>query len=166
MNILNIRIVSCLFILVLLVGCETPPLIPDDYDGPVARVFDTVNNTTNTSAHFFELHKVDGKRVDGSSSSSMAASYGQGSILTIVHESREIPAGTELKLTLYGARRYAAPILEIINGSYKVHGDILFTPEINKSYIVNGKLSKEYSAIWLEDVKGNIISNKIERPTK
>lgn len=168
MNALKRKIISCLLMLVLLVlaGCETPPLIPDDYDGPVARVYDTVNNVNTTNAHFYELDKVDGKRINGSIASSLSASYGQGSILTVVKESREIPAGEELSLTLLGMRRYAAPFLEIINGSYKVHGELLFTPEVNKSYTVNGELSKEYSVIWIEDAEGNIVSSKIERPLK
>ena len=156
-----------IFIFTTLIGaCETPPLLPDDYDGPIARVYDTVNNRETKSAYFYELDKVDGKRIEGSIGLSLSASYGQGAILTVVQTSREVPAGKELKLSLLGMRKYAAPILEIINGSYKVHGDIVFTPEEGKSYNVNGELSKEYSAIWLEDLEGNIVSNKIQRPAK
>lgn len=155
-----------LLVVILLSACETPPLLPNDYDGPIARFYDTVDNRETKSAHFFELDKVDGKLIPGSIGSSLSASYGQGAILTVVQTSREVPAGSELKLTLLGMRKYAAPILEIINGSYKVSGDIIFTPEEGKSYNVNGELSKEYSAIWLEDAEGNIVSNKIERPAK
>lgn len=155
-----------LIIIFLLSACETPPLVPSDYEGPIARFYDTVDNRETKSAHFFELHKVDGKLIPGSISASREASYGQGMILTVIETSREVPAGEELKLSLLGMRKYAAPILEIMNGSFKVHGDILFTPEVDKSYTINGELSKEYSAIWLEDAEGNIVSNKIERPAK
>ncbi len=161
-----VKIWLWLLFLIVLVGCETPPLIPDDYDGSIARVYDTVDNVETKSAYFFELDKVDGKTIKGSIGSSLEASYGQGAILTVVRHSREVPAGNELKLTLLGMRKYAAPIIEIINGSYKVHGDIVFTPQQDKSYTVNGELSKEYSAIWLEDAEGKIVSNKIERPVK
>ena len=161
-----IKYLLLLLVIIVLSGCETPPLLPDDYDGPIARVYDTVDNRETKSAHFLELDKVDGKRIKGSIGSSLEASYGQGAILTVVQTSREVPAGNELKLSLLGMRKYAAPILEIINGSHKVSGDIVFTPEEGKSYNVNGELSKEYSAIWLEDAEGNIVSEKIERPTK
>lgn len=147
-------------------GCETAPLLPDDYDGPTAVIYDTVSNVKSESAHFFELDKVDGKRIKGSIGSSLEASYGQGAMLTVVRESRRVPAGNELRLTLLGMRKYAAPILEIMNGSYIVDGDIVFTPEEGKYYHVNGELSDEYSAIWIEDSEGNIVSGKVETSSK
>lgn len=152
--------------ILLLAACETPPLLPDDYDGPTARIYDKVTNRETKSAHFFELDKVNGKLIPGSISMSLEASYGQGMILTVIETSREVPAGEELTLSLLGMRKYAAPILEIMNGSFKVHGVVTFTPEQGKSYTVKGELSKEYSAIWLEDTEGNIVSDKVERQAK
>ena len=155
--------ISLLLSLFLLYSCATAPLIPEDYDGPIAHVYDTVTNVKNSNAHFFELDKVDGKRIDSSIGSSLSASHGQGFFLTVVRESRNVPAGTEMRLTLLGMRKYAAPIQEIVNGSFKVHGDVIFTPEADKQYTVNGGLSKKYSAIWIEDQDGNIVTDKVER---
>ena len=61
-----IKYLLLLLVVLLLSGCETPPLLPDDYDGPTARIYDTVNNRETKSAHFLELDKVDGKRIKGS----------------------------------------------------------------------------------------------------
>lgn len=156
--------ITLLFTLFFLFSCATAPLIPEDYDGPIAHVHDTVTNIKNSNAHFFELDKVDGKRIESSIGSSLSASHGQGFLLTVVRESRDVPAGAEMKLTLLGMRKYAAPIQEIVNGSFKVHGDVMFTPEPDKQYTVNGELSKKYSAIWIEDQDGNIVTDKVERP--
>lgn len=154
---------AILFSFLLLQSCANPPLVSEDYEGPTAYLYDTVSNTTGKSAHFFEIDKVDGKGVDGSIVASMIASDGQGMALTTVRESRKIPAGNEMKVKLLGMRKYAAPILEIVNGSFKVHGEVIFAPEPDKTYVVNGELSKEYSAIWIEEQNGKIVTEKIER---
>ena len=46
---------------------------------------------------------------------------------------------------------------------YFVEGDVEVDIKEREVYFVKGELSKEYSAIWLENSKGEIVSPKIEK---
>ena len=48
----------------------------------------------------------------------------------------------------------AAPILALGGGMYKVQGEVSVTLEEDVGYYVRGHLSKDYSAVWLEDYSG------------
>lgn len=50
------------------------------------------------------------------------------------------------------------------NQVYEVRGEIQFTPEDGKGYVVRGKLSEAYSAVWLEEGdSGNVVGTKFEK---
>ncbi len=76
-------------------------------------------------------------------------------------ETREIPA-TTCVLHLRGVTHVAADILAFGGGLYYVEGDVpvKLSP---RAYAVHGVLSKDYSAVWLEDDLGRIVSKKIEK---
>jgi len=40
-----------------------------------------------------------------------------------------------------------------------IEGEITFTPEVGRNYLVTGELSEDYSAIWIEDIHGNVVSD-------
>ena len=156
----KIAIIIGLF--VLLSGCVTHKPIPDDYDGPLARVSDTAFRLDSSQGYFFELTNVDGRDITTSLESSSQASYGKGFSLSIVTESRQVPA-KQSQLQLKATNYYAAPILMLKGGNYSVEGDVNVNLEANKTYYIKGELSKTYSAVWVEDAQGNIVSEKIEK---
>lgn len=46
---------------------------------------------------------------------------------------------------------------------YQVKGDVQFTPEADKTYVVKGELGESYSAVWLEEFgAGAIAGTKVE----
>jgi hypothetical protein len=81
--------------------------------------------------------------------------------MDVVTTRREVPAG-KVKLYLQGVTHVAAPILALGGGMYGVEGSVEVTLLEDEYYSVAGTLSKEYSAVWLEDSAGNVVSQKIE----
>ncbi len=77
-------------------------------------------------------------------------------------ESRQVPA-QQCVLFLEGVTHVAADILAFGGGLYHVEGEVTVTLQANKVYSVKGILSKKYSAVWLEDADGHLISAKIEK---
>jgi hypothetical protein len=81
--------------------------------------------------------------------------------LTPVVNAREVPA-IQSQLHLVARTYYAAPILELTGESYRVEGDVTVSLKKDQEYFVNGVLSKNYSAVWLVDSQGRVVSDKIE----
>jgi hypothetical protein len=111
---------------------------------------------------FFELEKVDGRTIETSAGATFRQNYGKGFAMEPALESREIPA-TECSLSLEGVTHVAADILAFGGGMYHVEGDVTVRLEPDHHYFVKGELSKEYSAVWLEDDHGRLVSAKIEK---
>lgn len=65
--------------------------------------------------------------------------------------------------TIVGNSRYFPPIFQLTNSIYRISGDIAFTPEPNKIYVVKGEMNEQHSVIWIEENDtGIIVGNKIE----
>lgn len=145
----------------LLVGCGSiyNPL-PDGYAGPKAKVVDTYKNHTGSTAHFFELIKVDGKVVDNSGWRTYRVNRGRGFQMTPSMVSREIPTKTQT-FTIEGFVYFATDAQAIFGNDMHVVGDMTFTPVANETYFVKGDLDKKGSVVWLEDSKGNVVGEKI-----
>lgn len=158
-----IRAVSIVVLVFALGGCATfAPPIPDDYRGPVATVSDSVKRYSTIKADFFYLKAIDGKRIEDSRSKTLDVNYGRGMHMKPVVLRRNIPA-RRCVVTIVGRTGYAAPILALTNTVYKVSGEVSFTPERDKTYIVNGELGKSYSAVWIEEADTkNPATEKIE----
>jgi hypothetical protein len=155
-----------LLLLSFLAGCVSAPQpVPTGYAGPLTRITDTSSPVSNTKIHFFELQKVDGREVQSSSVSTLRKNYGQGFYMEPVLESRDVPAGA-CTLKLAGVTHVAADILAFGGKMYFVSGEVPVTLEAGKKYAVKGVLSKAYSAVWLEDEAGKVVSQKIEKGTK
>ncbi len=88
--------------------------------------------------------------------------YGQGFSMEPQLESRDVPA-QQCVLSLEAVTHVAADILAFGGGMYHVEGEVSVTLQAGKVYSVKGELSKEYSAVWLEDAEGKLISSKIEK---
>ena len=148
---------------ILLASCAGyPKPIPDGYRGPLATIYDTKQDVSRTRVYFFELEKVEERLIKTSSWETFEYNYNKGFKMTAQLNNRKIPAGKTV-LTLAGITHVAADILRLTGGMYSVRGDATVTLEEGKKYYVRGKLSRKYSAVWLEDEDGNIISEKIEK---
>ena len=149
--------------LILVSGCAgTPKPIPDNYSGALSKIYDTKESVSSTRVYFYQLNKIDGRTIKTSSWETMKYNHGRGFSMTPKVNSRKVPSGKSV-LTIEGVTHVAAPILSFTGGMYSVKGDVTVELEENKNYYVKGKLSKEYSSVWLEDEEGNIVSNKIEK---
>ena len=148
-----------------MVGCVSYQPVPEGYTGPLSLVKDTSSTVSSTKEQFFELSKVDGRNVETSSAVTYERNYGRGIAMSVVTTERQVPA-QECTLSIQGITHVAAPILALGGGMYSVSGEVKVTLEEGKTYLVRGELSKEYSAVWLEDADGNLISDKIEKQSE
>jgi hypothetical protein len=144
-------------------GCVTAPApIPPGYTGARAKISDTSTSVSATKVQFFQLEKVDARTVLSSSMATYQKNYGHGFAMDPVLESREVPAQTCV-LSIAGTTHVAADILAFGGGMYHVEGDVTASLQPDKTYFVKGTLAKEYSAVWLEDSEGHLVSSKIEK---
>jgi hypothetical protein len=149
----------------LIAGCvSNTPSLPEEYNGAIATIDDSFERQNRSKANIYYLKKINGKNIDNALNATSAASYGKGSLLVAVGSSRSIPA-EPLKLQLVGQVFSSAPIIALANAgkNYSVEGELEFTPEKDKRYVVNGSLSEDYSAVWIEDTNGNVVSRLIEK---
>ena len=72
------------------------------------------------------------------------------------------PAGKQV-LHIRAVNYATVPFFTLFNNIYKVEGDVVVTLEAGKEYFVKGEISKGYTAVWVEDSKGNLVSRKIEK---
>lgn len=162
---MKIRILPLLLVLAL-AGCASAPLpVPEGYNGPLAKVYDSSTSVSATKVQFFELAKIDGRRVETSADRTAAKNYGHGFVMQPIVASRHVPA-KQCVMSLEGVTYVAADILAFGGGMYHVEGDVTMKLETDKEYYVKGELSKDYSAVWLEDSAGHIVSIKIENGQK
>ena len=150
----------CLILLTLLLSaCQstTPP--PPPYTGPIAKVDDSFKSKGRSIADIFFIDQIDGKDVYNASDATSNMTYGQGANLRLQGMTHRLKI-KELTLHLKAHTLFAAPITYMFNSgsSFEVAGDITFTPETDKHYIVNGSLSETHAAVWIEDIAGKIIS--------
>jgi hypothetical protein len=136
--------------------------IPDGYTGPRATIKDSMLVHSSSKADFFYVEAVDGQDIENSRIRTLQVNYGRGINMTPEVLERQIPVrSTNLKLV--GRTEYGAPILALTNTVYQVKGDVQFTPEADKNYVVKGELGENYSAVWLEEVgAGAIAGTKVE----
>jgi hypothetical protein len=150
--------------LLLLTGCATAYMpVPEGYTGPTSNLSDSFNPISSSQVEFFYVRAVDGHDIDNSLFASRAANEGRGMSMTPVLIQRPIPASKPTSVTLIARTEYAAPILALTNTVFQVKGNLDFTPAPAKRYIVRGKLSEDYSSVWLEDEDTHeVIGKKIE----
>jgi len=144
-----------------LAACTSNP-VPDGYTGSIVRITDSVTPRSSTSADFFYLSKVNGRRIEDSLSITKQVNSGQGFAMIPRVIGRVVPAEPST-FTIVGRTHYAAPILDLMNTVYEVSGETKFTPIPHQSYVVKGVLGENYSAVWIEDSQtGEVVGQKIE----
>ncbi len=131
----------------------------------VALVSDSGKVESSSKAQLFFVAKMNGERISNAMTDSGAASVGTGFALNTVLTTRELPA-KPLKLTLMGTHHTGAPIHALMSqlaGTYfSVEGDVNFTPEPGKKYVVKGELKKIGSSVWIEDAEtGRRVTRKV-----
>ncbi|MGH1487539.1 MAG: hypothetical protein ACRBCI_15095 [Cellvibrionaceae bacterium] len=156
------KITASLLLVLFISSCAVNQPLPEGYTGPLSTIRDSSTRVSGTKIRFFQVNKVDGRNIETSSAATGSASYGQGAHISLVVTSRDVPAKKSV-LRLQGTTYVAMPILAFGGGMYSVSGDVEVMLEPNKTYIVKGSLSKAYSAVWLEDDQGNIVSEKVEK---
>lgn len=151
------------FTAVFLGGCATfTSPIPENYNGPLATIKDSVKSYSLRKADFFYLSHIDEKRIEDSLSKTRQVNYGRGMNMSPVVLERKVPSHPST-FKVVGRTEYAAPILALTNTVYEVSGDVKFSPEKDRTYIVKGELGESYSAVWIEDVATNaLVGEKIE----
>jgi len=161
--ILSIRFVTVLSIL-LLAGCASvSPSIPDNYSGPCATLKDSALIRGRTKADMFVAETLNGEAIENSILQSKRASAGRGFSLKTGIIERQIVAGKPLRVGLKARTVHAAPILALAGTVYQVTGEVEFTPQPDAKYVVRGKFSEDYSAIWIEDAASKeVVGKKIE----
>lgn len=151
------------FTAVFLGGCATfTSPIPENYSGPLATIKDSIKSYSSSKADFFYLSHVDEKRIEDSRSKTLQVNYGRGMHMTPVVVERKVPS-QPLTFKIVGRTEYAAPILALTNSVYEVSGNVKFSPEKDRTYIIKGELGESYSAVWIEDAETNsVVGEKIE----
>mgnify|MGYP000070029680 FL=1 len=136
---------------------------PADHDFSTAVIKDSVQTYSTSKADFFVVSKIQQTATISSLQKTLQLNQGRGMFMIPYLVDQEI-AAQKINIQLLGRTHYAAPILALTNTVYEIKGDVEFTPQANKVYVVKGVLSADYSAIWLEEQgTGNIVGNKIEK---
>ena len=156
--------ISLFVVVVLLSGCGITyqPTIPPEYNGQRATIIDTYNRTGGGSGHFFVMTALNSNPTIHALQASAGRSQGQGNSLTLVGMKREVPAQT-LKISLVGLSYYAAPIAGMFasDGDFSIRGEIELAAQPNQTYLITGDINKTTSAVWVEDMYGNVVSDKL-----
>jgi hypothetical protein len=157
------KLVTLAVVTVLLGGCATfSSPIPENYSGPLATIKDSVKSYGVRKADLFYVTHVNEIKIEDSRSKTRQVNYGRGMNMTPVVLERKVPAQSST-VKIVGRTEYAAPILALTNTVYEISGDVKFTPEKDRAYIVKGELGENYSAVWIEDSESNVIvGEKIE----
>jgi hypothetical protein len=144
-------------------GCATTaPAVPKGYTGPVATIKDSFTSLDHSTANVFYLGKLDGREIDESLGATRAASSGHGASLTPIALERKVPAQAAT-FHIIGRTTHAAPIQSLTQAEYQVVGDIHFTPQADRIYVVRGELDQSHSVVWIEDEQSHeVIDKKIE----
>ena len=164
-------IVSTAALALLLAGCTgiksftafeaaTPP----DYTGPTANVADQVVAISPQQLHIFEMTQVDDRRLASSSMASTRAGQGSGMTVAPVALTNELPLRAA-RVRLQATTQYASPMLAMSNATCRTVGEVSFTPEEGKRYVVGGRIAAKVCEVWIEDpATGQAVTEKISGP--
>jgi uncharacterized protein YceK len=162
MEIFMKKLLLCVLLGAFLSGCVSfKSAIPPGYSGDRATIADTFSDHEGSTAHFYVVNKVNGLDIEDSGYKTRVVNHGRGFNMTPTMVSREI-AAVEQNITIAGFVQFATDGQAMFGDSMLVSGDIKFTPNVNETYKVNGKLNKKGSEVWLENSKGEIVSQIVK----
>jgi hypothetical protein len=157
------RIITSIAAIALISGCATAyKPVPDGYTGPTASIKDSFNAISSSKVEFFYVEQVDGHEVANSRFGSLAANRGRGMYMNPVRVERPVPI-KPVTLSIVARTEYAAPILVLTHEVFQVKGNLQFTPNPGKTYVVRGNLGETNAAVWLEEENSReVIGEKIQ----
>ena len=156
------KLLLCVLLAGFLSGCVSfKSAIPPGYTGERATISDTFSDHEGSTAHFYVVNKVNGLDIEDSGYKTRVVNHGRGFNMTPTMVSREI-AVVEQNITIAGFVQFATDGQAMFGDSMLVSGDIKFTPNVDQTYKVNGKLNKKGSEVWLENSKGEIVSEIVK----
>jgi hypothetical protein len=146
-----------------LTACKsTPALVGKGL--PKANLIDTFEqNHKIDSAKFFIADKVNHIRIPNARGRSLDRSNGQGANLLLTGVERDIPIYLT-SVNLVAELVHARPIDYIfanLDNSF-IKGVVKFRPKEGLNYLVKGHISADYTAVWIEDENGEIVTDLIE----
>ncbi len=159
----SIRACALIPIAFALTACATrTPLLPADYAGPTAVLKDSAAMFSMSKADMYYASSINGIEVDNVRFATRSASEGRGPLMLLQKVERRIPT-TPVKVQVVARTVYAMPIMAMTSTVYQVKGEVDFTPEPGKNYVVRGKLGPAYSAVWIEEEASSaLVGSKIE----
>jgi hypothetical protein len=146
-----------------LIACKsTPPLVGEGL--PKANLIDTFKQKKTSSAKFFVAEKVNGIKIPNAHGRSMSYSSGQGNYLTLASAERVIPVST-IKVSLAASWSYAMPIAGVFanNDNAFIKGVVKLEVQEGVNYLVKGHISEDYTAVWIENTYGTIVTDIVEQ---
>ena len=159
-----------LYVLVLALGLQacatTAPRMQFASGTPTAEVNDRLQSDEDDSnPRFFVVTAINGVRVANAFHNSSRIGMGIGADIVPYLRAREV-AATRARFTLLGRYITIAPIQELtrrMSGNFQlVEGEVDFEPQAGVVYRVNGQLSKQGSAVWIEEFDSKkVVSERI-----
>jgi hypothetical protein len=148
---------------ILLAGCGTTKLVPDDYSGPTAVVRDSSINPSGNSSHsqYFVLAAVDGREIPHSFSQTLAGAEGYTNFQA---RERKIPV-KPMKVTLRAVAYFPQGVKRDsgVSGLDSVttaatQKTVSFSPVAGETYIVRGKANERMGSAWIETAGGQRVT--------
>jgi hypothetical protein len=160
------KLLLLLFIVTVLSGCKTTvtSAVPQDYVGNVVNINDTYERQSSGSAIFYYTDNINNIEVNNALSNSSGGSYGQGNKLSLRGIARKMPLSPQ-RIKLVGRYFHIMPLVSIVGfkSEQTVEGWVTLELKADTDYVIKGNLSEAYSAIWIEDHHGQIVSEVIDR---
>lgn len=158
---MKFKSIAISIILLNLAGCMSfQSSVPEGYSGTTASVNDTYKHHTGPKAHFFVLTQVDEKVIENASYRTRLQNSGRKEVITPYMVTRTVMT-EEQQFTIAGFVQFMIDGQTLVGENLLVSGNVSFNPIANETYNVTGELSKYKSTVWIEDSKGNIVSDKI-----
>lgn len=155
-----LRNLLALLLPILLCACAAPAsTVPENYKGDIAVVRDSIYSNSSRKADIFFVSHIDGKKIRDSLIETRVRNNGRGFSMNPAVLDRPVQAQPSV-FRIVGRTEYAAPILALTNTVYEVAGEVTFTPETNKTYVVRGELGENYSAVWIEETASKTVMGK------
>jgi hypothetical protein len=148
-------------------GCAVYQPPTAEYAGPTATIRDNGFSESSGKVQIYAVTKINGALVRSSfgatANASMGPTFLRGPVLNVLR----VPA-QPLKVEVRASHLTAAPIQEIFHRAqgnfFSVEGTVEFTPQPGGVYEVVGKLGKEKSSVWIQDVStGKPVTAVIEK---
>ena len=157
--------------LLFLAGCQsTGPKAPkapllSGYLDQTPTLIDTINKTQGHHGdNFYFIERINGQKVDKNAlTRTVSLSSGRGAAMIYGGNETDLPLGPT-KLTISARQAFMAPAMALTHGAdnNSVTGVVEINIEPNRHYVLNGHVSESYTAVWIQDESGRIISDMVE----